>query len=239
MDCEVCGKGIDGQQKRFCGHSCRSVWYSEHMADKRARPCVMCGTVFSSKGPRKTCSSVCRYNLLRKTFAERGIQPPPQSAETREASRQRMTGAGCPKFNGYRAKTGNNGAYIKVKPPAGYPFQQSLDSMGYIREHRMVVELSRGNPLSRKEVVHHVNGDTQDNRIENLVVFGCNGDHVSYELKGKPSNRPSAPCSEGCGRNVATKGKKTYATCRRCRSTAAYRASGRPDAINHDGKPWP
>lgn len=30
------------------------------------------------------------------------------------------------------------------------------------------------------EIVHHINGDPSDNRLENLYVFKNNGDHMDY-----------------------------------------------------------
>lgn len=39
-----------------------------------------------------------------------------------------------------------------------------------VREHRAVVEQSLGRALDPWELVHHINGDTLDNRIENLEV---------------------------------------------------------------------
>ena len=55
----------------------------------------------------------------------------------------------------------------------------------YVLEHRLVVEAELGRYLTRDEVVHHINGDRQDNRPENLAIFGSNADHLRHELTGR------------------------------------------------------
>lgn len=41
----------------------------------------------------------------------------------------------------------------------------------YVLEHRLVMERHLGRLLRPDEVIHHINGDTRDNRVENLEVM--------------------------------------------------------------------
>jgi len=47
---------------------------------------------------------------------------------------------------------------------------------------------SMGRMLNSEEVVHHLNGDKLDNRIDNLQLFSCNAKHLRFELSGKIPN---------------------------------------------------
>jgi len=55
-----------------------------------------------------------------------------------------------------------------------------------IKEHRLVMAEHIGRPLTSKEVVHHKleseggAGDTNDNRIENLVLFPDHATHMKH-----------------------------------------------------------
>lgn len=54
-----------------------------------------------------------------------------------------------------------------------------------VAEHRLVMEAKLGRYLDRSEVVHHIDGDSQNNHPDNLQHFRTNADHLSHELKGR------------------------------------------------------
>lgn len=55
----------------------------------------------------------------------------------------------------------------------------------YVYEHRLVVEKRIGRYLTKEEVIHHLNENKQDNRIENLMLFENNRAHMKFHIKIK------------------------------------------------------
>ena len=68
--------------------------------------------------------------------------------------------------------------------PAGKPkhtYKTLFVDGKQIRVHRHLMELHLGRKLQSFEHVHHINGDSHDNRIENLTVLS-NAEHQKLEL---------------------------------------------------------
>jgi hypothetical protein len=56
---------------------------------------------------------------------------------------------------------------------------------GRVREHRLVMERILGRFLEPGEVVHHIDGDRQNNDPSNLELFASNGEHLRTTREGQ------------------------------------------------------
>jgi len=144
----------------------------------------------SKKGYKLTAETRAKMSAVRKgrkptaetranmSMAQKGHEV---TAETRvkmsATMRGRYVGVNNPRWKGGRRV--DRFGYINIFRP-DHPFA-SLN--GCIREHRLVMEAHIGRVLLPTEIVHHVNGINGDNRIENLMLFSSQSEHVSKAHK--------------------------------------------------------
>jgi len=63
------------------------------------------------------------------------------------------------------------------------PKHSRADKKGYVFEHIVVMETYLGRSLVKNEVVHHIDHDRGNNKIENLMLFDSHSKHMAYHLK--------------------------------------------------------
>jgi len=79
-------------------------------------------------------------------------------------------------------KIDDGNGYVIIYMP-NHPF---VNHNNHIREHRFIMEKYIGRYLHRWEIVHHINGTRNDNRIENLKLCANKSEHQKiHELAKK------------------------------------------------------
>lgn len=72
------------------------------------------------------------------------------------------------------------GSVRRNKNAGNNPYVRKVINGVRVKLHRYIMEQHLGRKLNRKEVVHHINGNPKDNRIENLQVMSLR-DHSKLE----------------------------------------------------------
>lgn len=110
------------------------------------------------------------------------------------------------------------------------PEHPNATKNGYILHHRVVMENHLNKILDiDKEIVHHINGNTKDNRVENLQVME-RIEHILYHSRLRGSTYVDLKCPE-CkvsftrrkNNTHLTRGGKYTSCCRRCKGKFSRR----------------
>lgn len=151
--------------------------------------CQQCGTeIYSYPGrPRLYCSRSCAVTARNRTAQnpsyKRDIsgEKNPMYGKRRTGEKNPMYGKRkhlAPRWTGGRKH--RKDGYIFVVAPEDHPYPSYTKKSGlkYILEHRFVMEKHLGRYLTPLEVVHHINEDPSDNRIENLRLYTTQAEHI-------------------------------------------------------------
>lgn len=107
-------------------------------------------------------------------------------------------------FKNYRII--NSEGYVMLKKD-NYPGSQKS---GYIPEHKYKMEQKIGRILKENELVHHINGDKTDNRLENLQLLTRSEHITEHHLGAKRSEEAIKNMKEAQQKKVKNMSKSEY-----------------------------
>ena len=128
------------------------------------------GCVFS----RKRRTEVTDEERLRRSEAQKG-------RTISEEGKQRIREANACNYNGlngYGHTKAHNKGYVLVYVPK-HP-NAHID--GYVMFHTVLMERAIGRYLTEDEVVHHINHNRKDNRLENLMLMDKK-EHMAMHMR--------------------------------------------------------
>lgn len=164
-------------KRRFCSPACgnlarRAVRVKQWVT----MTCKVCQKGFEvtpgwvKGGRRRYCTAACRMKAHRANIDRTGKRHTPEARAKMGANPP--AGARSSQWKGGRFESqGYTHVMISTLPEDMQALARQTNPKGkYILEHRAVAAAQLGRPITRDEVVHHVNGIKTDNRPENLVV---------------------------------------------------------------------
>ena len=124
-------------------------------------------------GGLKGVTDGCVFNWLRRLNIPRR-SPSEFTKLAYEKHPYPLVGESHPQWKGMTRHSGY--IYIHIYPD--HPFYCMAQKGGWVAEHRLVMARHISRALLPWEVVHHINGIKDDNRIENLELLPSNTQHI-------------------------------------------------------------
>lgn len=157
------------QKRKFCSNKCKGKWTATNNTGKNN---------YHWKGGVPNCID-CGNKLGKGTYHKIGINKRCLSCWHKLL---REHPESHPNWKG--GKNIDKSGYVLIYNPN----HQFSNALGYIREHRLIAEKCLGRNLTKREVIHHINGVKNDNRPENLYLFKSDKEHRINENKVMISN---------------------------------------------------
>lgn len=117
----------------------------------------------------------------------------------------RVGNKGPEHYNWKGGRVVNRAGYVMIKVGRGHHLASPI---GYALEHRLVAERMLGRRLTSEEVVHHIDGNKQNNDPANLEVLPSAAHHahehgVRTDRRAPDEPNPEIICACGCGEGLA------------------------------------
>lgn len=182
-NCKYCGKEFfkkkSEAKKYWVKKKCCSPECGNKIRRRRIKIiCKICGKEFEVINCRKTakyCSTIC----ANKSGYWTGKKRPDISNKAKVWVNERLKSYWFKK-GGHITNTGRT--RIKTFGDKNQKYNILHKNGKNIKEHRYIVEQFIGKKLCEKEIIHHINGDKKDNRIENLYICSDRAEHTKIHI---------------------------------------------------------
>lgn len=132
-------------------------------------------------GKKHTEDTIAKMKKNRRDNPNAGMKGKKQTRESRKKMSEARMGKTGKKGNNWKGGHKKTKGYIYIYN-AKHPYKNQQQ---YVLEHRLIYEKFLGRYLESQEVIHHINGIRDDNRLENLQYFINVGKHTSFHYKIK------------------------------------------------------